>query len=291
MNTSRLKEWLPPIAYRSLCALALQLKFLSYPHKGLLRNNLKLKGLGKGKRAFLLATGPSIKQENLKLLAGEDCFSISNFFLHDDIQLINPVFHGFAPYHKEMIPETYIENLRQADRALPPRTKILLGHQSYDMVQQFGLFPGREVFYLYLAPCVIGRQINLLRPVLGLETGSILLLPLMIYMGYERIYLLGCDNNRLRNYKKTNSYFYPNELDIRKDFESIWIKGIETELLGYLGIMDQYKYYQNIINGTSTRIINLSVDSWLEMFPFDRFDHIIHSSFIPSNGASILDDI
>ena len=36
MNTSRLKEWLPPIAYRSLCTLAYQVKFLSYGHKELL---------------------------------------------------------------------------------------------------------------------------------------------------------------------------------------------------------------------------------------------------------------
>jgi hypothetical protein len=277
MNTLRLKEWLPPIAYRSMCVLAYQLKFLSNAQKELLQKNLKLKGVARGKRAFLLATGPSIKQENLKLLAGEDCFSISNFFLHDDIQLINPVFQGFAPYHQEMILETYIENLRQADQALPPRTKIVLGHQAYDMVQQFGLFPGREVFYLYLAPYVSGRQIDLLRPVLGLQTGSILLLPLMIYMGYERIYLLGCDNNRLRDYKNTNSNFYRPELDVRKDFESIWIHGIEKELLFNLKIFDQYKHYQDIIKGTSTSIINLSVDSWIEIFPFDRLEHVIQS--------------
>ncbi|MGA9754893.1 MAG: hypothetical protein WBV23_07095, partial [Desulfobaccales bacterium] len=275
MNTSLLTEWLPPIVYRSLRGLNYELKFLLFAHKELLHKNLKLKGVAKGKRAFLLATGPSIKQENLKLLAGEDCFSISNFFLHGDIQLINPVFQGFAPYHKEMILETYIENLQQADQALPPRTKIVLGHQTYDMVQQFGLFPGREVFYLYLAPCASGRQINLLRPVVGLQTGSILLLPLMIYMGYERIYLLGCDNNRIRDYNKTNSNFYPPELDIRKDFKSIWIHGIEAEFGGYLIMFDQYKYYQNIIKGISTSIINLSVDSWLEMFPFDRLENII----------------
>jgi len=45
--------------------------------------------MGKGKRAFLLAASSSSKQENLKLLAGEDCFSISNFYLHYDIRIIN----------------------------------------------------------------------------------------------------------------------------------------------------------------------------------------------------------
>ena len=98
-------------------------------------------------------------------------------------------------------------------------------------------------------------------------------------MGYERIYLLGCDNNRIRDYQKPNSDFSPPALDIRKNIgdTDIWINGIEAEFRGCLLTFEQYKYYQNIINGTSTSIINLSVDSWLEMFPFDRLENIIRS--------------
>jgi hypothetical protein len=278
MNLSTLHEWLPPIVYRSLHRLAAELKFRSYAHKERLRKNTGLKGLGKGKRAFLLGTGPSISMENLKLLAGEDCFSISNFYLHQDLEAINPVFHGFAPYHEPMILENYVEWLRQADQALPPRTKIVLGHQAYDMVQQFGPFPKREVFYLYLAPYAGGRRIDLLRPVLGPQTGPILLLPLMIYMGYERIYLLGCDNTTLRDYKKPISNFYNAEQDIRKNTTDAhsWAS-IEREFRANLTAFDQYKYYQNILRGTLMRIINLSRDSWLEMFPFDRLEHVIRS--------------
>jgi hypothetical protein len=175
-----------------------------------------------------------------------------------------------------MIRENYVEWLRQADQALPLRTKIVLGHQAYDMVQQFGLFPRREVFYLYLAPYTNRRQINLLRPLLGPQTGPILLLPLMISMGYERIYLLGCDNTYLRDYKKTMTNFYRPEQDMRKNTtEANSWDNVEIEFRTTLTVFDQYKYYKNIIMGTSARIINLSMDSWLEMFPFDRLEHII----------------
>lgn len=276
MNLSLLQEWLPPIVFRSLRSLFYELKFLSYPHKELLRKNRQLKGAGKGKRAFLLATGPSIKQENLKLLAGEDCFSISNLYLHDDIQIINPIFQGFAPYHEPMILENYAEWLQQGDQVLPPRTKIVLGHTVWDIVQKFGLFSEREVFYLYLEPCASRRQVDLLRPILAPQNSPLLLLPLMIYMGYERIYLLGCDNTMFRDYKKKISNFYSPEQDIRKDALNIWTK-VEIEFWANLMIFDQWKYYQNILQGTPTRIINLSVDSWLEMFPFDRLENVIQS--------------
>jgi hypothetical protein len=278
VNPSLLRDWLPPIIYRSLRGLAAELQFRAYPHKDRLRKNAALKGLGRGKRAFLLATGPSLNLENLKVLAGEDCFSISNFYLHEDLPVINPVFHGFAPYHAPMIRENYVAWLRQADQALPPRTKIVLGHQTYDMVQQFGLFPGREVFYLYLAPYTNRRRINLLRPVLGPQTGPILLLPLMISMGYERIYLLGCDNTYLRDYKKPLSNFYRPDQDMRQNTTDAASWGnIEIEFRTTLTVFDQYKYYQKIAMDTSASIINLSADSWLEMFPFDRLEHIIRS--------------
>jgi hypothetical protein len=56
---------------------------------------------------------------------------------------------------------------------------------------------------------------------------------------------------------------------------SNWID-VETELNANLVIFDQYNYYKDIANVTSTIITNLSVDSWLEMFPFDRLDRIVH---------------
>ncbi|MDO9580887.1 MAG: hypothetical protein Q7J06_10035 [Bacteroidales bacterium] len=272
---SALKDWLPPVVYVSLIRLVTELRFLSYTRKDILQKNRLLKGMGKGKRAFLLATGPSIKQENLKLLAGEDCFSISNFFLHDDIKVINPVFHGLGFYHEPLILENYVEWLRLADRTLPPRTKIILGHTAYDIVQNYGLFPDREVCYIYFASSR-RRCVNLLRPVLCALTGPLLMLPLIIYMGYEQIYLLGCDNTTIRDYKKTFTNFYNPDQDMRKNAtdKNMWID-IETEFWANTIIFEQYRFYQDILKFTSTRITNLSVDSWLEMFPFDRLENII----------------
>lgn len=272
----RLQEVLPPSVYRMLLHIFTQLFFLIYARKNILKKNRALKGAGKGKRAFLLATGPSINQENLKLLAGEDCFSISNFYLHPDIQTINPLFHGFAPYHEPMILENYVEWLRQADSALPRHTKILLGHKTFDIVQKFGLFPEREIYYLYLAPSAKKNSVNLEQPILAPQTGPLLLLPLLIYMGYEHIYLLGCDHTTLRDYRKNITNFYRPEKDIRINAtnSNVWFD-IEIELRATLTLIEQYKFYKNMLTSTPKKITNLSVDSWLEMFPFERLEHVM----------------
>jgi hypothetical protein len=268
------RDWLPPVVYRSLRRAAAEARYLFYARKDILEKNRTLKGLGEGRRAFLLATGPSVSQENLKLLEGEDCFTVSNAFLHDDIQAVNPAFHGFAPHHPPLSLANYVEWLVLADSMLPAQTKIVLGHRATDIVDKYGLFPEREVHYLYLGAG--RRHVDLTRPVLGPQTGPILLLPLMIYMGYKQIYLLGCDCTPLRDYGRTVRNFYRSDRDIRKDTtaSNFW-SDVETEIRATLVVFDQYRYHREILSGTSTRIVNLSADSWLEVFPFDRLEHIV----------------
>ncbi len=275
MNRTLLKQWLPLAVYSLLRHYSTELKFLLYSNKEILLKNKELKGLGKGKRAFLLATGPSIKQENLKLLSGEDCFSISNFFLHADVQSINSIFHGFGHLHEPVTLKNYVELFKRADRKLPARTKMVLNYETYDIVKKFGLFPEREIYYLYHAPFVMIRSVDLMKPIPSPITQPLLLLPLMIYMEYEQIYLLGCDHTTIRDYKKIVTNFYDHDQDIHQNVtdKSYW-RDIETELSNNLKVFEEYRFYKNILRGTSTKIINLSVDSWLEMFPFDRLEHI-----------------
>ncbi|MFZ2948653.1 MAG: hypothetical protein WA003_04135 [Desulfuromonadaceae bacterium] len=276
MNLELVKEWLPPVIYKPLLSLASEIIFMAYPHKEILKRNLQLKGIGKGKRAFLLATGPSINQENLRLLAGEDCFSISNFYLHSEIQVINPLFHGFAPYHEPLILENYVEWLRQADRALPPYTKIVLGHRTLDIVKNFDLFPNRDVHYVYLRPHLGVKHANLMQPIPAPRTGPLLLLPLMIYMGYEQIYLLGCDNTTLRDYKKTITNFYSPDQDIRNNATdaNTWSE-IICEHEAIVNIFKQYQEYAELAKSMERMaIINLSTDSWIDSFPFARLEEL-----------------
>jgi len=250
-------------------------RFHTDPARKYIQQNAELKNVGRGKRAFLLATGPSIKCEDLRLLAGEDCFSLSNFFLHDDLQIINPLFHAFAPYHDPMILENYVAWLRQSDSTLPPSTNIILGHSTRSIVEDNKLFESRKVYYLYLASAAPPKQVNIVGPVLSPQTGPLMLLPLLIYMGYEKIYLLGCDHTVLRDYKKNIVNFYNAERDLRSNATSDW-HDIEKSINYTLNIFEQYKYFKHILicEGKNRDIINLSQDSWLEVFEFMRLKDI-----------------
>ena len=52
-----------------------------------------------------------------------------------------------------------------------------------------------------------GDGVDIMKPVLAPQTGPIMALPVLLYMGYSEIYLLGCDHTEMRDYKRPCKIF------------------------------------------------------------------------------------
>lgn len=234
--------------------------------------NADLMDNGVGKIAVIFATGPSVKEQNLKLLVGFDCFSVSNFFLHEDINLLKPKYHFFAPYHQPLIWENYVDWLRQADQQLPAETGIFLGLQDREKILQEGLFKNRDIRFLDLVAEPYFKPngslpIDITGPVLSPQTVPLMVLPVLFYMGYKTIYLVGCDHNGLKNYGGKIAHFYASQQDTRVIARNYWGEGIEVELKSELNVFITYSKYAGVANSLGVRVINLSPSSWLDIFP------------------------
>lgn len=269
---------LPPFLFDFIERFFVFYRFFCFKHKHLLNSNSDLHNSAKGKRAFLIATGPSLKLENLKLLAGEDCFTISNFYLHEDLHYVKPRMHFFAPYHEPMILENYVDWLRQADQRLPNVTEIVLGHSTYEIVKKFDLFPTRKVRYLFLGGSYDCCNIDIRYPIVPPQTGPIMIFPVLAYMGYSEIYLLGCDQTVLRDYKKNIQNFYDRSLDVRIKATTgeCWTDIIDSHLAS-MNSCKQYKLFADCFRANGIRIINLSQDTWLDFFESDRLMRVVNS--------------
>lgn len=272
-----LEKTLPKRIFNFLWFIFDCLYFIPSGNKKLVEKNSSLKWTWKWKRAFILATWPSINDNDLKELKWEDCFSVSNFFLHDDINVINPKYHFFAPYHKPLILENYVERLKQADKILPKDTKIILWHTTKEYVDKYKLFPNREIFYLYLSPFALKHNYNIKYPILAPQTWPQMILPVLFYMWYSEIYLLWCDHNTLKTYWCDRNDFYDRNKDIRKNAtdKNWWMWNVIEELEAQLKMFKQYKYYKTIANNNWVKIINLSENSWLDIFEKSNLKNII----------------
>ena len=220
-----------------------------------------------GDTAFIVATGPSIKQQTLSALAGKLVLSCSNIFLHPDIATISPAFHFFAPYHSPLIEANWLDWLRQGAAALPASTTIVLGHSDRTRVTASQVLKGRKVVYLHLAPLRSPRA-DCLSTVPGPQSVPLMALPFAFHLGVSRVVLLGCDHTTFRDYGKTIQHFYPADSDPRLNASggAVWT-GIEQELLANLNLFSQYRKYAHLAATRGMTIQNGSPDSWLETFP------------------------
>lgn len=277
---SNIKNWLPPAVITASRRARTEAAFLKAPHKDILLKNKSLHGAATQSRGFILATGPSLKKEDLKTLAGQDCFSVSNFFLHPDLQSVRPKIHAFAPYHEPLIESNYLDWLKKSDDVLPPETRIVLGLSEFERVQKAQIFKNREVFYLYLDLFPSRSKLDLTRPILKPLTGPMMLVPVLIAMGYQEIGLLGCDHTALRNYNQTIEHFYEKGQDPRKnasDAASWTQKDIREELFYTREMFQQYHFYLTNFCKGKIRLVNLSQDSWLDFIPSAKLSEWVAS--------------
>src|SRR3989344_3781875 len=119
-------------------------------NKKTLRLNAELKNSYNGKKCFILATGPSIKKQNLKKLLGEPCISVSNFFVHPDFKTIAPVFHVFASSHRPITSEQMASWFTDAEKHFPEGQKVLVSITDKPIVENNHLFKKQKVFYYLL---------------------------------------------------------------------------------------------------------------------------------------------
>ncbi len=238
--------------------------------------NIKLKK--KSKRAFLIATGPSLKKLNLKLLKNQDCFTLSNAFLLNEIKIIKPILHFFAPHHKPITSKSFSSWLNEADKKLPKETSIVMSYDDISFLKK-KIFKSRDIFYLLYSKYLTMFHTNILKPLPKFQTGSLMIFPVLISMGYREIYLLGCDHNQLKNYNNTITNFYSEKKDVRVTSKNTKLNehflDLEKELYANIEVLKQYKKFKSIAELKKVKIINLSSESWLNIFPKKKLKDII----------------
>jgi hypothetical protein len=216
------------------------------------------------RKCIIAGTGPSVKNVPLEVYSEYDVFSVSNFYLHEWIATINPFAQFFVPFHFPMVLENYIEWLRSADEVLRDDCLVFLGTSDKKLIVENGLFLKKTVIYLDFSPYK-PASINIEKPILSPQTGPLMALPVALFLEYEEISLIGCDHNILKNYGGKVEHFYRPDMESRTNTNGAgYWTSIVDELKTNLRVFDTYDYYKTL--NRSSKIINRSFESWLELF-------------------------
>lgn len=246
----------------------------------LVQRNSELQDRHKGERCFILATGPSVNNQDLTLLQGELCISVSHFFLHKDIRTIAPRYHVLAPYHH---PFTFTEINKVFDgfnRFYPDDMIYLFGHYPYEFsvlnfLHKNPIYARKNTYFInYAHQCELddNNYMNtevwdITKTPFRIRTVIYTAIQAAVYMGCKEIYLVGCDHDYLSDMKRVTNHHFYREKDGVSDVEHLRAFTTERWFQEYYMRWKQYRLMREYLEGRGCKIVNATKGGLLDVFP------------------------
>ncbi|MDT8446890.1 MAG: hypothetical protein RRB13_08335 [bacterium] len=196
-NFARYSKWLAPLkpVYRAIVHSWQDLKA-----RPLLKANAQLKDRHLGERCFLLATGRTLRDLDLRVFKEEFIFGCNRLYENKTLKEADCNYYVNATsmhnlWGNKAVPEgSPIVYYRLIEEALGEHTEMILDLSNHDFVQEQGFFKGKAVHY-------IGKRgptgtkgpfhTDLTERIDFTDGVAYLMILLALYMGFKEIYLLG----------------------------------------------------------------------------------------------------
>ncbi|MCX6031983.1 MAG: hypothetical protein NT169_22135 [Chloroflexi bacterium] len=251
---------------------------LSEIEQCLLSRNLELHNRHLGERCFILATGPSIKTQDLKLLKTETCIAVSNFLVHPDYAVIRPQYYCLAPYHPPITEDSWQAWMTEiAGKTL--NATMFFGLADRERNEINGRFAGRQVHYLKFGGALddlVRDGVDLSMAVPGPQSVTIMALLIAIYMGFKNIYLLGCDHDWILHVGTSTHFYNESQHALNRSGYSEWHKPeLGSEFDSLSNLWRQYKTIRVLATGLGISISNATGGGILDVFPRVRFENLM----------------
>ncbi len=275
-----IKNWLipPKILNFILKCKRVLIQKLRYSNSDF-QKNIELKDIHVGKRCFILGTGPSIQNQDLTLLKNEIVIGVSGLFNHKDIDVIQPNYYVLAPvfeYHKKYNKEeSYINWLKSMDNKLSDDVVMIIHIGDKQYIEKYNIFSNKKIYWDQYTSWN-GESIKKmnLSKIPDIYSVSETALFLAIYLGFEKIYLLGFDHNwfeGLHLYFDTDKYNKYFETTGKASVEKFGFDS-EFQMIRHAKIFNKYKRLyslkENIYNA------NANVDSYVDTFPKVKYEDL-----------------
>ncbi|WP_245293698.1 hypothetical protein [Rhizobium bangladeshense] len=248
-----------------------ELKRLAAP-LALAAQNVQLRNRHAGQRCFILANGPSIKQQDIRVLKSEHVISVSSGYLHSDYAEIAPAYHCVPQITYGLMSRAdVVAWFREMHQKLG-HAVLFLNHTEEAVAREEKLFAGRQVRYTVFSggfseyptdeiPDIASR-------IPAVQSVPVMGLMIAMYMGFSEIYLLGTDHDHFR----TAEYKYSFEPTVLRGKDSTVDAGGKptswyAEFVGLARLWEQYRSIKQIAQHHGIRIFNATAGGELDEFP------------------------
>lgn len=259
----------------------LQRKYNHIIDKSVLKDNLAFKNAHKGKRCFILGNGPSIKDQDLLKLANEQTFVVNSFYLHPQYDIIRPKFYAVFDSRCFKGDSDSLRYLDDMNKKIHEDATMIFPLKAKRLIEKNNILPKNKKIYLYVEGYLDDNKssvVELDRTVPTPMSVSVACLMAAIYMGFDPIYLMGLEHDWLAQRPNSDvivdaQHFYDSKKNQHFANDPIGNKNSYEVNSGAISIL--FKNYRLLKKGTSAKIYNLTPNSFLDVFPFKKFEEVI----------------
>ena len=212
----------------------------------------------KSDTCYIVGLGPSLKKVDLDILQG-DMIVTNRFYKIDGANNTRPV--AYVMCDNDFFNEKYCADFKQAVNSFQD-TNFILNGSYIDNIKQW--FPNNDNFYyLLLWDGFISEKTKIdCTKVLPMSSNVICTaIMVALFMGYKRIYLLGCDFNSFASNTAIHAYKEENKA-------RLWT--MSNELFQYSFAADMHMKLDSMAKKRNQEIINATVGSLIDAYRFDE---------------------
>ena len=260
----KLKEKIDNMLYWSYNLLS-NLFFIFSANRKRVKRNHCLKNKHLGERCFILGTGPSLKNTNIDLIKKEIIFGVNFLYKSDLINLIKPQYYCL---YDEIFHTSHQSNTIELINKLQ-ETNFILRTKAARFVEENSLNSDR-IFFQHCNQYQYGEHIKLDMTMSMTAPFNVILgcLQSAIYMGFNEIFLLGCDYNSFASLKVEHCY------DNGKSPERVMSIGFE---LKYYSMVSFHHYaIEKYAREHGVKIVNLTPNSLLDAYERSSLEQILN---------------
>lgn len=250
--------------------------------KEILKHNKIFRNRHVGERCFVLGNGPSLRQDNLRLLQGENVFTVNQAYRNSDFHFISPKYHFWVDPNFFNIDITRPEDLELLDcmkRCATSSKNISCFYpiEQYDFVKKNELLiDGKTFFIKPILHMGTVKTFNSDISTLTYSFGTVVQNAIVsaIYMGFSEIFLLGCDStgiiNTLNSAQKmvNEEYGYKVSENEKLRMERMVAKSKVTDYAySYYMTLKGFSYLYQVCLSKGISLVNCSATTVLDMIP------------------------
>ena len=248
------------------------LRLLTKNERAILARNCIFKNKHKGKRAFVIVNGPSLKGQDIRCLKNEITYAVAGFWKHPVVTLWQPTYYSILDPAFFSDEPAIREFFQELSAKVPDSTYFLPLFRGFEANRKYGYLNSDRTHYVatYGDPT---PTVELSSLVQGFQSVSAFALAQAIYMGCDPIYLLGFDHDFLAH-RGIDHHFYAGGTIKGHKNESIPLSDrapYDRDMEDMLKLWKNYRSLKSIAEAACIRIVNATDGGYLDVFERENY--------------------